>query len=260
MSSLDRLQQEFQRYVLDGSGTIEQEVVDTDKSPARVRMGVYADGYRVRLLGVLKTDYPGLRGLAGEEEFNRLAREYIEAHSSPYFNIRWYGDGLAAFLERTEPYGERPALAEMAAFEWAMTLAFDAPDVPAVPADHVACLPSADWPALVCSPHPALRRLDLEWNVPAIWKAIDAGQEPEPCRANSVRVPWIIWRRALKVYFRSLEADEAWALGALMAGRCFGDLCEDLCKWREETEVALHAAAMLKRWLTDGLIAGIDCS
>jgi hypothetical protein len=57
--------------------------------------------------------------------------------------------------------------------------------------------------------------------------------------------------------FRSLGADEAWALDHAREGASFAALCEGLCDWHAETEVAGRAAAMLKQWVGDGMVVGL---
>src|SRR2546429_610017 len=116
MSSLRLLQQDFQNYILSGAGAIKRKVIGTEKVSIDVRLDIYSDAYRIRLLDVLATDYPGLMFLLGDGEvFRTMGRAYIEAYPSPYFNIRWYGDQLAEFLGSTLPYRDQPVLAEMAA-------------------------------------------------------------------------------------------------------------------------------------------------
>jgi len=101
-------------------------------------------------------------------------------------------------------------------------------------------------------------RLDLDWNVPAIWNAAKAdGTPPDPDRAG-VPVAWLIWRRGLRSYFRSLAPDEALALDAARAGRTFGEICEGLCEWTTPEETPAYAASMLKRWIEDEIVTGVE--
>ncbi len=48
--------------------------------------------------------------------------------------------------------------------------------------------------------------------------------------------------------------DEAFALDALLRGETFGAICEGLTEWIDAQNVAVHAAGLLRQWLTDGLI------
>lgn len=257
--SLRALQADFQGYLLDpGQRAIAERVAGTARVDADTRLGVYAEAYRLRLLEALDTDFPTLHTLLGDDEFDRMGRAYIDAHPSRHFSIRWFGQGLSEFLRITAPYSEHPALTEMAAFEWTMTLAFDAADDPIVTLDDMTAVPPPAWPEMRFTPHASLHRLDLRWNVPTVWKARAADQDIEPPVENAVPVAWILWRQELNTYFRSLEVDEAWTLDAMIAGQTFADICQGLCEWIDEQHVAPHAAGLLKRWITDGMIAKIE--
>lgn len=258
MSALRRLQKDFQCYLLRPTPDMESAVLDTDRASARVRLGVYADAYRLRLLEALQIDYPALHSLVGDETFDRLGRAYIDAHPSRHFSIRWFGQNLAAFLRHSPPYCDFPVAAEMADFEWAMTLAFDAADATPLSLAAMAEIPPSAWADMRLLPQASVQRLNLEWNVPVFWKAIDAGETPDapPSRAP-YPVGWVVWRHELMTYFRSIEVDEAFALDALCAGQTFAQICEGLCEWIDPQHAAAHAAGMLKQWVSDGMLRGV---
>ena len=118
-------------------------------------------------LGVYRgKDYPALRGLLGEIGFSRMMREFVAAQPSRHRNLRWYGGELAKFLSRSLRWRRRPLLAELAQFEWALGLAFDAADVPAVTAEEIARFPAADWPGMRLRLDPSVRLLWLRSNAP----------------------------------------------------------------------------------------------
>lgn len=237
---------------------MQPHVLGTEQVSAAERLAIYADGYRLRLLEALDTDFPGLHRLLGDAEFDAMGRAYIDAHPSAYFSLRWYGDRMSEFLRSTEPYSKYPVFADMAAFEWAKSDAFDAADSPLAGVQDMAVIPSDAWPQLTFRPHPALRRLDLRCNVPTVWKAIDSDEEPPALECAEHPIAWLLWRQNLLTYFRSLSVDEAWALDALIRGENFATLCEGLCEWVDAMHVAGHAAGLLKQWLMDGLIQEIS--
>jgi hypothetical protein len=254
--SLARLQYRFQTYLLSLTGPMEQEIV-SDALDARTRLTIYADAYRLRLLEALETDFVALRALVGPEEFDRLGRAYIDAHPSDHYSLRYFGRHLSRFLARSAPYRDNPLLAELARFEWAMTDAFDAPDVGVAATDDMAGVPPEGWPGLRFDLHPSLQRLELRWNAPAVWNAVDGEQPlPDPEQAP-YPIGWMVWRQGLHIYFRSLSVDQAWMLDALHDDQTFAAVCEGLTEWIDAQHVALHAAALLKQWLEDGLIARI---
>lgn len=254
MNAVAHLQRSFQRYIYRPDTRFEREVVSTTRLAARERLGIYANAYRARLVEALGKDYPGLKALAGKEAFDRIARAYIETHPSPYANLRWYGGGLAAFLRKTRPWRRRTALAEMAAFEWALGLAFDAADEAPLGIETVSAIASDAWPRMRLTPHSSVWRVDLHCNVPALRAAAD-GERPLPALWRRRRpVAWLIWRKGLVARFRSLQRDEARALDMLLRGKTFGAACERLARTHRD-QAPLRAASLLKGWLNEGLFA-----
>ncbi len=252
MNTLCHLQECLQSYVLEGDPRIELEVLSTAQVSAQVRLDIYAEGYRLRLLETLENDFPALQALLGNAAFTKLGRAYIEAYPSHHFSLRYFGRHLGKFLSSIPPYREEPWLAEMAAFEWALGEAFDAADSPILTVEEINAIPPTKWAEVQLHLHPSVRRLNLHWNVPRLWKVID--QHEPPGTPVEGKTPWVLWRRDLKNYFRSLKEDEAWALDSAQGGESFGVICEGLCRWHKEHEVALRAATLLQRWVTDGLL------
>lgn len=240
------------------AGSLQQvlpHVVSTEKVPAEDRLAIYANGYRLRLVEVLGGEFTLLQRVAGEALFERLCRDFIAAHPSPYPNIRWYGDKLAGFAASTTPFARRPVLAEIARFEWAVGLAFDASDAVLLPFEEVAALPPQSWPGMSFRLHPSVQRLDLHWNVPDLFKA-EPEAMPKPRRLSASR-PWVVWRRDLSPRFRRLETDEAWMLDAVMRGEPFAEICEGLTHWASEDHAAQRAAGLLRHWIAEQMVSAV---
>jgi hypothetical protein len=255
--SLGDLQRAFQDYLLAASDTFQAAVRDTSKADRVTLLDVYRDGYALRLIEALTTDYPGVMAMAGPADFDHMARAYIAAHPSRHPSVRWYGRGLADFLSRTEPYSRTPAAAEMARFEWALGEAFDSPDVTPITADALMALPQEAWETLGFTTLPSLRRLILAFEAPQAWQR---REEVEPGDLSVDRAPepltWAIWRPDLVSNFRSLDADEAAMLDALVEGRPFPDLCEVVAPFTGEEQAPARAAGLLRAMVEGGMIAG----
>jgi hypothetical protein len=255
---LRSLQQQFQSYLLHRDENLVQRIKGTRRVDNRTRLGIYADAYRLRLLEALRVDFPALHTLAGDTDFERIGCAYIEAHPSEHFSIRYFGRQMSEFLANDARFRTTPVFAEMAAFEWALGLSFDAADSACVTVEAVGAIPGEAWPDMQLRLHPSVQRLDLRWNVPGLWKAIQEEQPPQQPVAADYPQAWVIWRHGLQSYFRSVTVDESWALDALGERQCFSMLCAGLCEWLEEEHVAAHAAQLMHRWVLDGLIDHID--
>lgn len=255
MSELRRLQGDFLAALLRGDGAFKERILDAGRLDAEGRLGIYTNAYRVRLIDALADAYPCVHTLLGDEDFQRLGAAYLKAAPSRHFSIRWFGDGMSDFLRQSAPYVDMPVVAEMAAFEWALRGAFDAPDGPTIGRSDLERIAPDAWAGLGFRLHPSVRRLDLEWNVPQLWNVIDRGEPPIKPAQQAYPVAWVIWRRDLQTYFRSLDVDEAWALDCAAIGTGFGDICAGLTEWVDELNAPLRAAGFIARWLEEALIS-----
>lgn len=254
--SLSDLQRAFQDYVLASSDGFQAAVRDTSKADRLTLLDVYREGYALRLIEALTTDYPGVMAMAGPADFDHMARAYIAVTPSRHPSIRWYGSRLADFLSTTPPYSGTQAAAEMARFEWALGEAFDAPDATPVIADALMVLPQEAWETLSFTALPSLRRLSLTFDVPQAWRRRDE-VEPGDLDVERATEPlvWAIWRPDLVSNFRSLEHDEAAMLDALVAGKSFPDLCEAVSPFTGEEQAPARAAGLLRTWVEGGVLA-----
>jgi len=255
MTSLAALQRNFSRHVLDGDGAIVGAVIGDVHASAAQRLAIYADGYRLRLLEVLGDELAGLRALLGHTDFDRFARSYIDSAPSRHRNVRWYGDRLADFLSTQPPWCDRPALAEMAAFEWDLTLVFDAVDQLVATLSDLAALPPDRWPALQLRAVPSVRFRELRWNIPAIREAVDGTMPTPELQQYPVPQYWAIWRYEFGVRYRRLDLDEAALFERLKDGLTFADLCELLTHRYDDAAVAQRAIELLGRWTSDQWLA-----
>jgi hypothetical protein len=256
MTTLAELQQALQSHVLHGDDAIVRAIDESSQIPASVRLGVYSDAYRLRLIEALESNFPVLAKLMGEAPFARLTQEYLLQHPSRHFSIRWFGDRLAEFLTKYPDYREQPWFAELAQWEWKIASAFDADDITPISMEDIARHPPETWSDLRFSPHPSVQSISLSTNVAAIFKAAATEADlPAPVRLVT-RTDWLIWRQDLTVQYRPLDEIEAIAIGALLGEITFGEMCERLVEKMDADEVPLRAAGLLKQWIADCCVAG----
>ena len=259
MTSLRQLQLRFQDYLLGAGEDIRQDIVSTDDALAEHRLGTYYNAYRIRLIDCLAVDYSALEKYLGRPAFETLVLEYLERHPSTHPSVRWAGASLPDFLRDEYRGDKREFLAELARYEWTQGLIFDAADSQdRVQLDDIAQIPPEDWPGLGFEFKPALRWLDLYWNVPAIESALDQEREPPPKVRTDYPQRWLLWRRDFKTHWRSLDVHEAWAIEAAAGNANFAEICEGLLEWVDESQVALTAAGFLKQWISDQLLLTLD--
>ena len=257
MNPLARVQDDFQAFMLRSDTAIESHVIGTQRVSIATRLAIYGDGYASRLIEALEANYPVLAKLLGSEDFSTLATAYVRAHDSQYRSVRYYGAELADFLASRSEYLRAPVLAELARWEWAMTEAFDAADATPIDVGALTRVAPERWAELHFEFHPSVRRLALFWNVPQTWKALtnDAARPEQSVQATPAQ--WLLWRRDLQTFFRSLQLPEVAALDAALDRRSFGEICASLARHFTTEETPARAAVFLRRWVTSGLITAV---
>jgi hypothetical protein len=258
MSTLAELQRDFQRHVMHGHDRIVDAVEDTPPVPATARLAIYSEAYRMRLTEALASSLPRLQQLLGNDEFAKVASEYIDLCPSSYPSIRWFGDRLPPLLDRS--YRNRPWIAELARWEWTVASAFDAADAEPIGVEALGAVAPEQWPALQFTFHPSVQLMRMKTNAPMLFKALaDDAPAPEGAKLDEPQA-WLIWRESLKTQYRSLAPDETAALDNAREGGTFETLCDTLCEWHEPDAVPLQAAGMLKRWVMEQMLVGVAVS
>ncbi len=246
----------FQARLLDGDAGIYPHL--TGGGPF---LKVFDHAYRARLTEVLGEDFPAVHTLLGDDGFADALGAYIANHPSRARSIRWLGERFAEFLRGTDPWQSRPMIADMAAFEWGLGLAFDAPDADALALDALAGVPPEAWPILSFAFHPALNTFQLTHDVAPFHQAVAAERDPDAAPAP-LEAPgtWAAWRDldALIVRYRALDADEAAGLEVLLADGDFAQLCEAVAARGEADQAALRAATLLRHWAEAGWIVDLS--
>jgi hypothetical protein len=254
---LRRLQREMQNELLGGASAIEGHIADTPPLTTEARLGIYRRAYASRLIEALREYYPVLHQILGDEDFEALGTAFVRAHPSVHRSIRWYGREVAAFLREEPPFAEQPILAEIATFEWELAESFDSADAGVLDRAALAGVEPAEWADLTFRFHPSVRRLAFEWNTVAVWKALSAEQAPPAPERSADTVEWLIWRRNLENYFRSLDSVEVTALDTALEGSNFAQVCAALAQGLPDEEVPLRAASLIATWLDNGLLTGL---
>lgn len=263
-SALMQLQETTGAYLAtpspDTRSAAAEAVISDQLASAEERLDIYAMAYRLRLFEVFGGDFEAVHTLIGDDAFGLLCRDYLAAHPPSHYSIRWAGQHFPAFVAAREP--ERSLVTEMAAFEWALGLALDVVDSTPLSVETLQTLAPEEWPELALAAHPSLKHFSFHFDTPAIWKAIDNDEPPRAPVESDTPTPWIVWRQptagAPEVHYRSLDALEDLALGAILAagdkGLSFGRLGELLTPQVGAEQAPGVAINLLVQWLAAGLL------
>jgi hypothetical protein len=219
---------------------------DSPEFARAARVGVYADAYFWRLLGVLRDHFGLTAWLCGPAHFHDLVTDYVLQRPSIDPDVRRFGERFAGFIAGHREGVRIPGLAELAAIEWAMVRALDVAQEQPQLAEQLRALAAEAWPSLrLCAVHSAaLLPSTLPFSM--LWAAHDREpsptEPPSPVDAHAV----LVWRQGLDVVHRVPAPDEAAALARVLGGIEFAELCAD--------HDAPTVVAWLQRWLADELL------
>ncbi|MBA2653518.1 MAG: putative DNA-binding domain-containing protein [Gammaproteobacteria bacterium] len=254
-ASLRELQENFQAYVLEGDKNI-LESISTEYNNAVERIDIYKKGYVLRLLEILEKDFPLLRDMLGEEAFTKIGREYIQSFPSDHFSICNFSRHFSKFVLDVHA---QLFWSEFATFEWVTSQVLDAADARHIAIAELGTVAPESWPYIQFTFHPSVVLHQFHYNVPQIAYAMMIEQESLPEAVhNEAKVTWVIWRFELKPFFESVTTEQVWMIEALKQGKTFAEICEGLCQWLPEEEVAMFAAGSLRNWIEKGLFSELS--
>ena len=252
---LQELQRAFQARVLLHQEGIEAELNHQGDIDFEPRLDTYVEGYRTRLVEALGATYPVVQKTLGSEEFARQMRDYIDSTHSKHYSVREYGADIAQWIKSRCDYGQSKELSELARWEWTLADVFDAHDDQSLEISALASVPPATWPGLSFTLRACVRRFETQSNIVQWWRAANGLCDQPAKLIDGETSQWLLWRRGVKTFFRSLDTVEAPLLDAARRGSTFGELCEQIAPDIPDTEVALRAALLLRGWIAEELIA-----
>ncbi|MDY7539994.1 DNA-binding domain-containing protein [Undibacterium sp. RTI2.1] len=259
------LQQEFQDFILgpQADTAFSQHIghpSGRSDFATDARLAIYYDAYRLRLREALSDAFDKTHRYIGDDLFHQACHAYCQTHPSLSRNLRWYGAKFPTFLKNY--LSDYPIAAELAEFEWLLSLAFDAEDQPVLRLSDMATVAPEDWAQIGFVCQASQHFLHARWNSVALWMALgeQAQQKvqqqspPDPVYSEEGTV-WLIWRKDLQAHFRSISAAEYTALTGLNEGQSFAEVCETAAE--KNPDSTMQIAGWLQTWLNEDLLSAV---
>lgn len=178
MSALRETQTAFARGLF--TGALPDNVAMPDRDEAQRRYSVYRNNVMVSLINALRSRFPVVERLVGEEFFRACAQIYIAANPPRSRLLMRYGDSFAGFLETFEPARSLPYLPDIAQLEVARGEAYHAADAEPAGAELLAQAAQGDVEAMRLRLHPSLRLVSSPHPIVTIWTMNQPGATPVP--------------------------------------------------------------------------------
>jgi hypothetical protein len=245
-----------------------------DRLTSFERLEIYNRQYWFRLFSALAEDFPGLRTVLGEKQFDAMCKAYIVDCPSTSFTLRNLGSKMESWL-RVHPKwaGKKQALAlDIARLEWADIEAFDNASQPAL---RTVDLAIADAAALKLELQPYVRLLDFAYPVDDLLLAVRKEDEDTDFASNAfaekrkkkhVRavaklkpqpIFLVVHRVDNSVYYRRIEPEEFAVLKLLGKGKKLGEALD--AAFRKSKMPLEERAASVQNWFQTWATLGWFC-
>jgi hypothetical protein len=198
------------------------------------QLEIYREQYWLRHTGSLVEDFPGVGGILGQGDWERLVEEYLLAHPPATFSLRELGQALPDYASTCDWLPNRELVVDMARLEWAHVEVFDAPETPPLDAEKLRAVPEDAWERVRLLPAPTLRLLRVAYPVVALRERLLSPQGGRSAPDEPVVFPepepghYAVCRRKLVIEHDELDP-RAFALLSKLCRRVpLGEACESL--------------------------------
>ena len=221
------------------------------------QLEIYREQFWLRHTGSLVEDFPGVSGILGQDDWDKLAVQYLREVVPSSFTLRDLGARLPEVIGRASWLSHRALCYDMARLELAYIEAFDARDTGPLDAQHLAALPEEQLPRAKLVVAPCVRLLEVAYPVADLRRALRAeGNEPvaipEPRAQNLV-----VYRSSRRLWDMPLSQPAYVLITGLQQGAAFGEAAERAAASSPEAEG--EVGAMIGAWLSEWTKKGLLC-
>jgi hypothetical protein len=210
----------FTRALLDPEAPAPATVIDPQGRHAPKRFNVYRNNVAVSLTDALRTAFPVIAKLVGDDFFNAMAGVYLRKHLPQSRLMIHYGQDMPQFLKHFKPAANLPYLSDVAQLELAMRVSYHAADVTPITAELLQTLPTEELMMRHFAIAPSAQLLRSRFPIYDIWRANMTDDTTAPMSGGQAV---LITRAEFDPRPNLLPAGAATFIMALQAGDTFGD-------------------------------------
>jgi hypothetical protein len=239
-SELERLQRWVvehlqSRRALPQSEAISREargrLTGNDRLSPVEQLEIYREQFWLRHTASLVEDFPGVGGILGQAEWERLVESYLEANSPRGWTLRELGRHFPEHVARQQELAHHALCSDMARLEWCFIELFDAADRPGLDFAKLASLApgSLETGQIVLSP--ALALLEVSYPGADLRQRLLAARTTPGAQPVAIPEPdaqrLVLYRAAdRRLYHRPVGAEAFALLAALKRGLSLLAACE----------------------------------
>jgi hypothetical protein len=183
------------------------------------RLQIYKDNVLITLYESLKSTYPAICKLVGEQFFKYATHEYIKNNKPISGNLDEYGENFINFLAELSATKELKYLPDIARLEWAVHTAYFAADVQKINAVALSKISPEQLENLKFELHPSTQIISSIYPIDKIWQMTqEDSEESSDIDITERGADVLVIRPDLKTQVLLLENGEAAFLNSIENG------------------------------------------
>ena len=218
------------------------------------RIGIYAEMYWLRMRDTLRSDFPYILKIVGEEDFDVLGARHLRRQPSTHYSLGRFGAGFAETIAE-KPIDGALWLSDLAALEWARVESFVAIDAPTLSMASLAQLNEDTFASARLVANPSVRLIRLSHDVLPLWRALELSEGIPTEAVNPAAVHVVVWRSNLEVFHTKIDANEAHALSLVLSHSDMPSICE---AFAESDDPIAAAFSAIGSWIGENMMSALE--
>ncbi len=252
MPSLADRQRQFAEALLDPAAPIPHGLGGPAGTAGCERFAVYRNNVAVGLIEALRSSFPVINRLVGDEFFGAMAKDHALRSPPDSPMLLAYGRAFPDFIAGFEPALALPYLADVARLEWHWLEAYHAAEADPLTPAELRGVPAARLPDLRLTLHPSARLLRFATSALSIWRLHQQAADPEAVELDDASERVLLVRPHASVVAIDLTAGGFAFLGGMQMGWTIAEAVTEAL----ETEPGIDIAALLSGLFAAGTFVG----
>jgi hypothetical protein len=224
MPPLRELQSGFMDALLSGNPSRAAALLAERSAAAEGRLRLYRNNVLANFTASLRSSFPAIWRLVGEEYFGQIARDFHRLQPSRSGDLLHVGELFPGYLNGLHAADDYRYLADVARLEWLYQESLLAAEHAPLDLERLRSVDPALYESLRFQLHPTLRLFESPFPALRIWQAnVASDAEPEIIDLASGADRLSLMRRRLELDFHHLSRGEFCFLNALREGAPVGE-------------------------------------
>jgi hypothetical protein len=233
----------FSAAVLDPTRPVPDGLTDGDARPAGRRFNVFRNNVAVSLTEAMRTGFPVITRLLGQENMDGLAGLFLRRHPPQSPLMMHYGAAFPDFLAGMEQLAHLGYLPDVARLELALRRSYHAADAAGIDPGILAQIAPETLINQTVTLAPAVQMVRSNWPIFDIWRfnTTDGAAKPRPGPQDV-----LVTRPEFDPAPHLLPVGAADWIAALAAGQSLGDALDSVCARHPEFDPTDTLALLLQ--------------